>query len=238
MNTEKCPKCNVVRVPGDRSPERLEIIERLNDEKAGWFVGAVFECGSYIVPQSGRVSESAQCLRNQLAQAQAEIKDNELRMEEAADQVQSQARTICDLRAEIESKDEALIKANNAYLLLNREMNRYRDNCREMQRGKEQAQAEIERLQSVVEAAAEYLSQYEGVYDMAVPTSHQSEQAKAAERRLRAALSAAPSKGEVLAVVDSTVYMQDNAAWLSIIKLPPMPDQPVTVTVRRREEER
>jgi hypothetical protein len=168
MNAEKCPKCNVVRVPGDRSPERLEIIERLNDERAGWFVGAVFECGSYIVPQSGRVSESAQCLRNQLAQAHAEI----------------------------------------------------------------------ERLQAVVEAAAEYLSQYEGVYDMAVPTSHQSEQAKAAERRLRAALSAAPSKGEVLAVVDSTVYMQDNAAWLSIIKLPPMPDQPVTVTVRRREEER
>jgi hypothetical protein len=101
-----------------------------------------------------------------------------------------------------------------------------------------QAQAENARLQAVVEAAAEYLSQYEGVYDMAVPTSHQSEQAKAAERRLRAALSATPSKGEVLAVVDSTVYMQDNAAWLSIIKLPPMPDQPVTVTVRRREEER
>jgi hypothetical protein len=43
-------------------------------------------------------------VRDELAQAQAhaEIKDNELRMEEAADQVQSQARTICDLRAEIE----------------------------------------------------------------------------------------------------------------------------------------
>jgi hypothetical protein len=34
-----------------------------------------------------------------------------------------------------------------------------------------QAHAEIERLQAVVEAAAEYLSQYEGVYDMAVPTA-------------------------------------------------------------------
>jgi septal ring factor EnvC (AmiA/AmiB activator) len=179
MNSDKCPLCGETR---------------LFDLPHTQFL-----CGTDLDISGVPIAQGIVCgLNCQLAQAQAEIKDNELRMEEAADQVQSQARTICDLRAEIESKDEALIKANNAYLLLNREMNRYRDNCREMQRGKEQAQAEIERLQ---------------------------------------AENARP-QGEVLAVVDSIVYMQDNAAWLSIIKLPPMPDQPVTVTVRRREEER
>jgi hypothetical protein len=39
------------------------------------------------------------------------IKDNELRMEEAADQVQSQARTICDLKAEIERPLQSVVES-------------------------------------------------------------------------------------------------------------------------------
>jgi hypothetical protein len=114
-----------------------------------------------------------------------------------------------------------------------------------------QAQAEIERLRGVVEAVGKAYESLDGALEGPLYLSKDNpfgeryalepeawDQADASTEAIRQALSAAPSKGEVLAVVDSTVYMQDNAAWLSIIKLPPMPDQPVTVTVRRREEGR
>ena len=104
MTDKRCPKCGADEIPGQRSDARMNIIRSLEDERAGWFVGEVFECGSYRIPQSGAIMASTDCLRNQLAQAN--------------DKIAEQRTEICHLLDEVEGMESKAMRLKTYYAVL------------------------------------------------------------------------------------------------------------------------
>jgi len=111
------------------------------------------------------------------------------------------------LIAAVDSYEAALVE-------LELEYNDYRKGATAGLRALVKENAEMKAVLGRVKACAKiYLSQYEGVYDMAIPEPFQSPDAKRAETNLRTILSQSP---EVLAVVDG--YKLEALDWPFIVQ--------------------